>query len=123
MIRAANSHQNSRSNHPNVVASDAAKATTIAMPIRSIIPGWRSLASRTAPFRNGDPPYTKITVPRTGAIQSDPGKVGAVYPNQSWMVSLKKSTGRVRASDSQKRSRNIATLWPSCLSWLPPWPL
>jgi hypothetical protein len=39
VISAANSHQNSRSNHPNDVAADATKATVIAIPISSIIPG------------------------------------------------------------------------------------
>ena len=32
-----------------------------------------------------------------------------------------KTTGTVRASESQNRSRNIAGEWPSCLSWFP-WP-
>ncbi len=53
---AASSHQNSRSNQPNVVASEATNATVMAMPISSIIPGWRSRDSRTAPTRNGLPP-------------------------------------------------------------------
>jgi Holliday junction resolvase len=39
VIRAASSHQKSRSNHPEVVAAEATKATVIAIPMSSIIPG------------------------------------------------------------------------------------
>ncbi len=53
---AASSHQKSRSNAPNVVASEAAYATVIAIEISSIMPGARSRTSRTPPTRNGQPP-------------------------------------------------------------------
>jgi hypothetical protein len=53
---AASSHQNSRSNSPRLVASDATYATVIAIAISSIIPGARSRTSATAPARNGQPP-------------------------------------------------------------------
>jgi len=48
--------------------------------------------------------------PRIGDTHPEPGNFGAVYPNQPWIVSLKNSTGTVNASDSQNRSRNMATL-------------
>ncbi len=53
---AASSHQNSRSNQPRAVAIEAAKATVIAIPMSSIIPGVRWRISCTAPRRNGLPP-------------------------------------------------------------------
>ena len=40
-------------------------ATVIASPISSIMPGLRARSSLTAPVRNGAPPHTYITVPRT----------------------------------------------------------
>jgi hypothetical protein len=55
-IRADSSHQNSRSSSPRDVAAEATKATTMAMPIRSIIPGCRDRISETAPVRKGQPP-------------------------------------------------------------------
>ncbi len=48
---------------------DATNATVIASAISSIIPGLRARSSETAPVRNGRPPHTNITVPRTGEIQ------------------------------------------------------
>jgi hypothetical protein len=44
-IRAASSHQKSRSNAPSSVAALARNATVIASPISSIIPGCRERAS------------------------------------------------------------------------------
>ena len=44
--------------------------TVIAKPTSSIIPGCRDRISSTAPVRNGRPPQTYITVPRTGATQA-----------------------------------------------------
>jgi hypothetical protein len=55
-IRAESSHQNSRSSSPNVVAHDATKATEMAMPISSIMPGCLERISETAPDRKGQPP-------------------------------------------------------------------
>ena len=74
VINAASSHQNSRSNHPNVVATDAANATEMAIAMRSIMPGFHGRISPIAPLRNGAPPYRKITSPSTGATHSEPGK-------------------------------------------------
>ncbi|SKT81421.1 Uncharacterised protein [Mycobacteroides abscessus subsp. abscessus] len=42
------------------------KATVIAKPISSIIPGVRLRISLTAPTRNGLPPHKYTTVPSTG---------------------------------------------------------
>ena len=77
-MSAASSHQNSRSNRPRLVAADATKATVMAMPMSSIIPGWRDRISETAPVRNGQPPYAKTAVPRTGATRLSPGNDGSV---------------------------------------------
>ena len=52
------------------VVVDAKKATVIARPMSSIIPGLRERISSTAPERNGRPPTTYITVPRSGATQT-----------------------------------------------------
>ena len=71
---ADSSHQNSRSNHPMVVASDAAYATLIAIATSSIIPGWRSWISAHAPERKTQPHQKKITEPSTGPTQSMPVK-------------------------------------------------
>ncbi len=57
VTRAASSHQNSRSNQPNAVAIEAAKATVIAIPMSSIIPGpaMTDLLDG-APEERADPP-------------------------------------------------------------------
>jgi len=54
----ASSHQNSSSwdRTPSRAPQEARKATVIAMPMRSIIPGRRALTSPTAPVRKGHPP-------------------------------------------------------------------
>jgi len=77
-ISRASSHQKSRSKPPtpSVVTQDATNATVMAMAISSIMPGRRALSSVSAPRRNGAPPWRKITVPRTGGIQADPGNTG-----------------------------------------------
>jgi hypothetical protein len=54
------------------VARLATNATVMASPMSSIIPGWRARSSLTAPLMNGHPPKKKMTVPRTGEIQSVP---------------------------------------------------
>ena len=74
----ASSHQNSSSwwSRPRLAPQDARKATVIASPMSSIIPGLRERISLTAPVRNGRPPTTYITVPSRGAIQRAPGKPG-----------------------------------------------
>nr|KEP24374.1 hypothetical protein DA06_16065 [Georgenia sp. SUBG003] len=56
----ASSHQNSSSweSSPICAPQDARKATVIAMPMRSIIPGLRARSSLTAPTRKGRPPQT-----------------------------------------------------------------
>ena len=68
----ASSHQNSRSNQPALVDIDATQATVIAIDINSIMPGWRSRSSATAPARNGWPPHAKMNVPSTGPIHPTP---------------------------------------------------
>ncbi len=57
-ISSASSHQNSSewSSTPRVAPQLARKATVIANPINSIIPGRRARSSLTAPLRNGEPP-------------------------------------------------------------------
>jgi hypothetical protein len=54
----ASSHQKSRSNPPipRVVTQDAMKATLMAMPISSIMPGLRLFSSLSPPLRKGWPP-------------------------------------------------------------------
>ena len=70
-MRSASSHQKSSSwlTSPRLYAHDARNATVIARPMRSIMPGRRPRISSTAPVRNGRPPHTYMTVPRTGEIQ------------------------------------------------------
>ncbi|SBN41712.1 Hypothetical protein PFR_JS4_1740 [Propionibacterium freudenreichii] len=54
----ASSHQNSRewSSRCRLAPHDARKATVMARPMSSIIPGLRERISETAPVRNGQPP-------------------------------------------------------------------
>ncbi len=68
----ASSHQKSSSwcSRPRLAPHEARNATVIARAIRSIIPGLRARSSLTAPVRNGVPPHTYITVPRTGEIHA-----------------------------------------------------
>ncbi len=93
---------------PSVVTQDATNATVIAIEISSIIPGRRDFSSLQPPVRNGCPPYTKITVPSTGAISPEPGKSGRVYPSRSANISLKNTTGTASARLIQNRSLNCA---------------
>lgn len=74
VTRAANSHQNSRSNHPRLDAIDDDHATVMAIAISNIIPGARSRSSDTAPFKNGQPPQTYTNVPSTGPTQATPSR-------------------------------------------------
>jgi hypothetical protein len=60
----------------------------VAIEIRSIIPGLRSLASSKPPFRNGQPPQRKMKVPRTGATHPEPGNRGMEKPSHIWTISL-----------------------------------
>src|SRR5699024_4449240 len=68
----ANSHQKSRSDatSPSTAAQDATKATEIARPISSIMPGCRDLISPMAPLKKGWPTQKYMTVPRTGQIHA-----------------------------------------------------
>ena len=86
-ISRASSHQNSRSNTPNRVATLAPKATRMAREISSIMPGWRLRSSARPPSRNGRPPYRKTIVPSTGATHCEPGNCGGVKPSHSWTIS------------------------------------
>jgi hypothetical protein len=88
VTRRASSHQKSRSKNPRVVAALATKATMIAIDIRSIIPGRHSRASSNPPFRNGQPPQTKMKVPRTGATHPEPRNWGMEKPSHIWTISL-----------------------------------
>ena len=67
-ISSASSHQKSRwcGSTPRVAPQDARNATVMASPISSIMPGLRRRSSSTTPVRNGLPPQTYMTVPRTG---------------------------------------------------------
>ena len=87
VTRRASSHQKSRSKNPKAVAALATKATEIAIEIRSIIPGRYSRAYSNAPFRNGQPPQTKIKVPRTGTTHPEPGNWGVDKPSHIWAIS------------------------------------
>jgi hypothetical protein len=62
------------------------------------------------------PPYTNTAVPRTAGIRAESGNDGALYPTHSWIISDQIRTGTVNRTLSQNLSRNIATLWPACLS-------
>jgi hypothetical protein len=55
---------------PRLAPQDARNATVMASAISSIMPGERVRSSPIAPVRNGRPPQTNITVPRTGETQS-----------------------------------------------------
>ena len=59
-ISRASSHQKSSSweSKPDVEPQEARKATVMAMPMSSIIPGLRARISPIAPVRNGRPPQT-----------------------------------------------------------------
>ena len=71
---AASSHQNSRSNHPSVVAIDAAHATVMAMAISSIIPGARSRTSAHGAGQERPAAVDRTrTVPSTGPDPADAG--------------------------------------------------
>ena len=74
----ASSHQkfNSWSSRPRLDPQEARKATVMANPIKSIIPGLRLLISLTAPVRNGAPPQKYTTLPSTGETQGRPGRSG-----------------------------------------------
>ena len=91
-----------------MVTHEATNATAIAIEMSSIIPGRRDFSSLQPPVRNGCPPYTKITVPRTGAISPAPGKSGRRYPSRSANISLKNTTGTASARLIQNRSLNCA---------------
>ena len=69
VMRVASSHQTSTSNRPRVPAQLVAKATTMAIEMRVIIPGWRSRSSPAAPRRKTRPPYTNTIVPRTAGSE------------------------------------------------------
>ena len=88
VTRRASSHQKSRSKNPKAVAALATKATEIAAEIRGIIPGRYSRAYSNAPFRNGQPPQTKIKVPRTGTTHPEPGNWGVDEPSHVWTISV-----------------------------------
>jgi hypothetical protein len=79
----------------------------IAIDMSSIIPGWRSRSSATAPARNGHPPHTNTIESRTGASTSIPGK-SREYPNQSITISLVTTNGIVNERQTQNRRRNIS---------------
>ena len=57
---------------PRVAPHDERNATVIASAMSIIIPGRRVRSSAAAPVRNGHPPHTYITVPRTGETHSRP---------------------------------------------------
>ena len=77
-ISSASSHQKSRScgNTPRLEPHEAMKATVMARPINSIIPGARERISLIAPVKKGRPPQKYITVPSTGDTHCAPGKSG-----------------------------------------------
>jgi hypothetical protein len=58
---------------PNDVARDATYATVMALPMSSIIPGWRARSSEIAPVRSGRPPYAKMIVPSREDSHTCPG--------------------------------------------------
>ena len=77
-ISSASSHQKSSSwsSTPRLAPQEARKATVMARPMSSIIPGCRRRTSSTAPVRNGRPPHTYMTVPSSGEIQPTQPAVG-----------------------------------------------
>ena len=81
----------------------------MARAMRSIIPGFRDFNSETAPVRNGRPPQTYITVPRTGEIQTTKGNSGSWYRRIIANMVLKTTTGTATTSMIQNRRRNWAT--------------
>ncbi len=71
-ISSASSHQKSSwwLSSPRLAPRDDTKATVMARATSSIIPGLAARISASAPARNGFPPHTYITVPRTGETQA-----------------------------------------------------
>ncbi len=114
VIRAASSHQNSRSSASREVAADATNATEMAMEMSSIIPGRRERTSASPPSRKGRPPQRKTTVPSTVATSESPGKLGGENPSQCWIISEYTTIGRVKIRLHQNFERNIAAWspWP-----------
>jgi hypothetical protein len=92
------------------------EATLIASEISVIIPGRRSRSSRSPVFRNTEPPYTYTAVPKNAGMYEDPGKAGAENPNMCRTMPLQSRVGMLSSNVIQNRSRNIATLCPSCRS-------
>jgi hypothetical protein len=75
----ASSHQSaSASIRPSSTTQEKTNATAMASEMSVIMPGSFARSSLHAPWTKTQPPYTKTNVPRTGPIQSDPGKAGAV---------------------------------------------
>jgi ubiquinone biosynthesis protein len=73
----ASSHHKGEALKPSSTATLKTKATVIASEIKVIMPGIRSLSSPQALFKKTIPPYRKMTVPSTGSIHCEPGKLGA----------------------------------------------
>src|SRR5699024_4802123 len=108
----ASSHQNSSSwpTSPNVAAQEEKKATLIPKEISSIMPGALALISAAAPVRNGRPPQTYITVPRTAAIQVP--QEGTEYPRRLANIGENATTGIPRIRLIQNSLRNSDTWSP-----------
>ena len=116
-MRVANSSQSGIPWNPKVTATLKRNATEMASAINVIIAGSRALSSATAPWRKTRPPYPKTAAPKSAGIQWTPGKTGGVYPSSRGAMCPQIRMGAVSASETQNRSRNIATLWPACWSW------
>ena len=110
-ISSASSHQKSSSwcSRPRLAPQDARNATVIARAISSIIPGLRARSSLTAPVRNGAPPHTYMTVPRTGEIHPTHAASGSGYPSSIENIIENPTTGAARTSMIQNSRRN----WPT----------
>jgi hypothetical protein len=87
------------------------KATKIASEISIIIPGFLLFSSVLAIFRNGSPPYTKISTDNTGTINWLATKVIGWYPSQADTVALKYNTGMDRSVETINFLLNICS-WP-----------
>src|SRR5699024_1876882 len=108
----ASSQQNSSSwtTSPNLAAQEEKKATLIPKEISSIMTGTRDWISSTATIRNGRPPQTYITVPRTAAIQVP--QEGTEYPRRLANIGENATTGIPRIRLIQNSLRNSATWSP-----------
>ena len=80
-------------------------------PTASCLPGTRTRwASRSAARLAA---RLEATIEKIGVIHWLPGKAAMLNPSHSWIIGLYNSTGIDKASDTQKRWRNIA----SCPVW------